>query len=112
MRSGPGAARTILLFHIISARPSKQPLRVRTPIHNMGLCSRPKEDPNAWKQFGPTRAIEPWHWQPGILGGGLRGGGPGRSPFWRTLEESCKGLGSVTLKINTQQTHDLRIRLL
>ena len=30
VRSGPGAARTILLFHIISARPSKQPLRVRT----------------------------------------------------------------------------------
>ena len=23
------------------------------------------------------------------------GGGPGRPPFWRTLEESCKGLGSV-----------------
>ena len=30
MRSGPGAARTILLFHIISARPSKQPLMART----------------------------------------------------------------------------------
>ena len=30
MRSGPGAARTILLFHIISARPPKQPLMVRT----------------------------------------------------------------------------------
>ena len=30
VRSGPGLARTILLFHIISARPSKQPLRVRT----------------------------------------------------------------------------------
>ena len=30
MRSGPGAARTILLSHIISARPSKQPLMVRT----------------------------------------------------------------------------------
>ena len=31
------------------------------PIHNMGLCSRPREDPNAWKQFGPepTWAIEP-----------------------------------------------------
>ena len=29
MRSGPGAARTILLFHIISARLSKQPLMVR-----------------------------------------------------------------------------------
>ena len=28
--SGPGAARTILRFHIISARPSKQPLMVRT----------------------------------------------------------------------------------
>ena len=30
VRSGPGAARTILLFHIISARPSKQPRMVST----------------------------------------------------------------------------------
>ncbi len=30
VRSGSGEARTILLFHIISARPFKQPLRVRT----------------------------------------------------------------------------------
>jgi len=30
VRSGPGAARTILLSHIISARPSKQPRMVRT----------------------------------------------------------------------------------
>jgi hypothetical protein len=30
VRSGPGAARTILLFHIISVRPSKQPLMVCT----------------------------------------------------------------------------------
>jgi hypothetical protein len=30
VRSGPGAARTILLFHIISARPSKQPRMERT----------------------------------------------------------------------------------
>jgi hypothetical protein len=30
VRSGPGAARTILLSHIISARPPKQPLMVRT----------------------------------------------------------------------------------
>jgi hypothetical protein len=30
VRSGPGAARTILHFHIISVRPSKQPLMVRT----------------------------------------------------------------------------------
>jgi len=30
VRSRPGAARTILLSHIICARPSKQPLMVRT----------------------------------------------------------------------------------
>ena len=30
VRSRPGAARTILLSHIISARPSQQPLMVRT----------------------------------------------------------------------------------
>ena len=29
MRSGPGEARTILLLHIISVRPSKHPLMVR-----------------------------------------------------------------------------------
>ena len=40
-----------------------------------------------------------------ILGRGLRGGGPGRPPCWRTLKESCKGLGSVSLKINNQHTH-------
>jgi GTPase involved in cell partitioning and DNA repair len=30
VRSGPGEARTILLLHIISVRPSKQSLMVRT----------------------------------------------------------------------------------
>ena len=30
MMSGPGEARTILLLHIISVRPSKHPLMVRT----------------------------------------------------------------------------------
>jgi hypothetical protein len=30
VRSGPGEARAILLHHIIGARPSKQPLLVRT----------------------------------------------------------------------------------
>jgi hypothetical protein len=33
------------------------------------------------------------------------GGGPGRPPCWRTLKESCKGLGSVSLKINNRHTH-------
>ena len=31
-------------------------------------------------------------------------GGPGKPPFWRTREEFCKELGSVTSKINTQHT--------
>ena len=37
--------------------------------------------------------------------GDYGGWGLGRSPFWRTLEESCQGLGSVTLKktLNTHQ---------
>ena len=40
MRSGPGEARTILLLHIISVRPSKQPLMVRTFLKvHMDLCS-------------------------------------------------------------------------
>ena len=33
------------------------------------------------------------------------GGVPGRPPCWRTLKESCKVLGSVSLKINNQHTH-------
>ncbi len=32
MRSRPGAARTILFFHIISARPSKQPRKVGSTL--------------------------------------------------------------------------------
>ena len=32
MRSGPGVARTILLFHIISDRPSKQPRMVGSTL--------------------------------------------------------------------------------
>ena len=40
VRSGPGEARTILLLHIISVRPSKQPLMVRTFLKvNMELGS-------------------------------------------------------------------------
>ena len=40
MRSGPGEARTILLLHIISVRPFKQPLMVRTFLKvYMELCS-------------------------------------------------------------------------
>jgi hypothetical protein len=43
VRSGPGAARTILLFHILSARPSKQPRMVRTflKVHTRPRLSYP-----------------------------------------------------------------------
>ena len=39
MRSGPGVARTILLFHTISARPSKQPRMVGSTlgVYSFGL---------------------------------------------------------------------------
>jgi len=36
VRSGPGAARTILLFYTINARPSKQPRMVGSTL---GVCS-------------------------------------------------------------------------
>jgi len=49
-------------------------------------------------------------------GWGTTGGGSeyqSRSPFWRTPEESCQGLGSVSLKKETLDTHSdtLRLRL-
>ena len=39
VRSGPGAARTILLFHTISARPSRQPRMVGSTlgVYSFGL---------------------------------------------------------------------------
>jgi hypothetical protein len=37
VRSRPGEARTILLLHIISVRPSKQPLMVRTFLKVYGV---------------------------------------------------------------------------
>ena len=48
MRSGPGAARTILLFHIISARPSKQLRMVRTflKVHTRPRLAYPLRSQN------------------------------------------------------------------
>ena len=43
-----------------------------------------------------------------ILGRGLRVGGPGKPPFWRTLKEFCKGLprlGDLQNKHSTSQSH-------
>jgi hypothetical protein len=36
--------------------------------------------------------------------GDYGGGNPSRSPFWRTPEESCKGLGSMSFE-NKHSTH-------
>ncbi len=42
VRSGPGAARTILLFHTISDRPPKQPRRLnQVPLNNIISISVP-----------------------------------------------------------------------
>jgi hypothetical protein len=46
VRSGPGSARTILLFHIISARPSKQSRMVRTFLQ---IHTRPRL--KVWNQY-------------------------------------------------------------
>jgi len=48
-------------------------------FHNMGLCSRPGGDPNAWKHFGPEpdpgmRAVHKAPGRRGILEGGYGGG--------------------------------------
>ena len=47
-----------------------------------------------------------------ILGRGLRVRGQGRSPFWRTPKEFCKGLGSVALQstqsINNRYKREFR----
>ena len=48
----------------------------------------------------------------GFWVGDYGGGGPCRPPFWRTLEESCKGLGSVTLQINNQHTLAIRLQII
>ena len=81
-------------------------------FHNMGLYSRPGGGPNAWKHFGPEldpgmRAFHKAPGQRGILERGLRGGGPGRPPFWRTLISPTERWGRtpVSLKINTRHTH-------
>jgi hypothetical protein len=53
-RSGPEAARTILLFHIISPRPSKQPLMVRTflKVYMELGCHSPQ-----WQVMPSTRPV-------------------------------------------------------
>ena len=81
-----------------------------SPCHNMRPCSRLGGGPNAWKHFGPewTRGLPLRRLlgQRGILGRGLRGGVPGRPPFWRTLVSPTERWGRtpVSLKINTRHT--------
>jgi hypothetical protein len=58
VRSGPGAARTILLFHIISACPSKQSHLVRTFLKVCKSNHQPigGSDPNHQGIWNPPRA--------------------------------------------------------
>ncbi len=65
MRSGPGAARIILLFHIISARPSKQPLMVRVFLEVYGA---------RLQLFVSARTIKRHHHRGEEGGGGVRSG--------------------------------------
>ena len=62
--------------------------RAANPCMYVYYCST--GGPNAWKHFGPEldRGMRALHTAPGrrgILEEGLRGGVPGRPPFWRTL---------------------------
>jgi hypothetical protein len=71
--SRPGAARTILLFHIISARPSKQPCMVESTlgVYSFGLI------------FFSARTNKRHHHQGEVKSLSRRGGGRGR-------EEECE----------------------
>ena len=78
--------------------------------HSMGLD-------NAWKHFGPEidpgiRALHKASGRRGILEGGLRGGDPGRPPFWRTLVSPTEwvGMNSGVLK-NKHSTHTHTARI-
>ena len=72
----------------------------------MGLCSRPGEDSNAWKQFGPEpiRAIEPQHRPPGqrwVLGVGIRVGGS-------SIDMYNNDVGKESAQKFMKQTGDLK----
>ena len=80
----------------------------------MGLCGRPGApmpgNKSGRRQPGNS-AVPSTVGRLGVDGFWMRdygGGGPGKPPCWRTLKESCKGLGSVSLKINNQHTHTHR----
>ena len=66
------------------------------PFSQHGALWQARGDPNAWKHFGPEpdpgmRALHKAPGWRGILGQGLRGVGPGRPPFWRTLVSPVRG---------------------
>jgi hypothetical protein len=71
----------------------------RAPIPgNISGRSRPRINTQCSRSAVGRPSGQRW-----ILEGGLRVGGPGRSPFWRTPKEfctvrNCTELGSVTLK--------------
>jgi hypothetical protein len=80
------------------------------PMHNWDSVAGPGRTPIPGNNSGrsqPGNSVVPS--TVGRLGvdgfwiGDYGGGGPGRPLCWRTLEESCEGLHSVSLKINNSQ---------
>jgi len=67
VRSRSGAARTILLFHIISVRPSKQPRMVGSTlgVYSFGLifvsARTNKRHHHHWRRPGAARTILLFH---------------------------------------------------
>ena len=74
------------------------------PVAGPGRTPMPRN--NSGRSHLGNGAVSEWVGRLGSEGFwvGEYGGSPSRSPFWRTPEESGKGLGSVSLKINTQHT--------
>ena len=85
------------------------------PFTTWGSVAGPRGTPRPGNISGPsqTRTVEPYIRPSGqreILGRGLRGGGPGRPPFWRThLLHTPPALHA---REATSSTHRVLVRLL
>ncbi len=100
----PGGAGTISVFGhrmyragagsaVLALRPRRACLRGLLTVEASGAS----DAPGRWGECGALPPREAYDSDEDY-----GGGGPGKPPC---LEESCKGLGSVSLKINNQHTH-------
>ena len=104
---GSGKGRTIT-GPFCGSTGALRPLPIRKHIELFPGCSLPVTVTfRARARPGPgMRALHKVPGRRGILGRGLRGGGPGRPPFWRTLISPAERWGwtPVSLK-NKHSTH-------